>query len=405
MTKFEGSMIKGYNLNKNNLHVELIKDEVTEGYLKEYNYNHHFHFGIRNLFNKGKKLTVLVECDEQEKLKNPFKRIWVSENIDDQYKLINVDGEMKVPGKYKFTINLKPGKNIFIANYSPIRYSNLLKRIEFAAKRSHGIGRVIGKTVQDRDIVSYEYGDVEKNPVIMFIAGYHPPEMEPIAIESIMELLNEKEKRESIIDKYAIVLVPFVNPDGFANMKQGSNINDINFHWRFFGNTQYECPECYALWEYCKKIKPVFFMDFHIFTFQNNERRPYIIPPFLYSNKLFRDIIYNINNKLVKICNGNRSFSEKIISPNLLSSMLRTEIGTVVSPKFHLHIKDGTKECKDITKNIFLSIIDIYNNYDIMDIKNSRKKPYGYHEDTKIFIIKMKIINFYYFKIRPKIKL
>jgi len=361
---FEGSMIGGYEIEEESVRIRIKKEPVTRGYHHIHNYNLHFNFGIRNLSRENKKLKIKVGEKSEEQLKAPFQRIWIKQGEDEDYKLKEIDGKMDGAGCFQFDIEIQGSSVHYIANYFPIPREKLIKEIESAAASSGGVQRVIGKSCEERDIVSYEYGDVNEKPTFVFMSGYHPPEMEAISTISIMKRLANKDLRERILGRFSIVIIPLVNPDGYANNMQGSNMRGINFHWRFFGNTKEECPECHHVWEYMKKIKPVFFQDFHTFTFQNFRARPYTIPPYLYPEKWKRSVQDEINRKMSDLCNITYKFhrkfitSDRILSPMILANGLRKEFGTIISPKFHTHMKDGKENCERLVSEVFSAVIE-----------------------------------------------
>ncbi|MHA1491427.1 MAG: M14 family zinc carboxypeptidase [Promethearchaeota archaeon] len=266
---------------------------------------------------------------------------------------------------------------------------------------------IIGKTVQGRNIVAYEYGNINSKPTILIISGFHPPERDTVAIEAIMEKLLEMEWRERALKNYSFSLIPILNPDGFANSMQGSNINEINFHWKFFGNDKDKCPEAYSIWEYCKKIKPVVLFDFHAFTFQNNNPRPYLIPEGYYVAKKSRLIQKYFNSKLSALCglSKNRySRNEVILAPTLLATRLRNEFGTLTVPKFHLHMKDGIEESKQMALKCLEIILRGLRRFDVKNSGEILKIPYGEIRTTIIGKLRIKLLNFWFFYLISSLK-
>ena len=126
--------------------------------------------------------------------------------------------------------------------------------------------------------------------------------MDPLVISFILELFEDDLWIDKVLHRLSFTFIPMANPDGFAHMMQGSNVNNINFHWKFFGNSKEDCPEAYSIWRYCMSIKPVFFMDFHMFTFQNFERRAYTIPPLYLPSRKLRRLQDSINKELSELC-------------------------------------------------------------------------------------------------------
>ena len=226
--------------------------------------------------------------------------------------------------------------------------------------------------------------------------------IDTIAISAIMEKFLEEPWKKDILERFSFSFIPILNPDGFANSMQGSNANSINFHWRFFGNTKEKCPEAYHIWEYCIKLKPVVFFDFHAFTFQNNRPRPYIIPEGYYVTKKSRRIQKYFNANLLKLCglnDCNYSRNEVILAPNLLSSKLRDELGTLTVPKFHLHMNQGLDASKNMAIDSINIIIQGLRKFNVKNNGEILKSPYGKIETKLYDKLRIKLLNFWFFNI------
>jgi hypothetical protein len=222
-----------------------------------------------------------------------------------------------------------------------------------------------------------------------------------------MEKFLDKQWKKNVFSKYSFSMIPILNPDGFANSMQGSNLNEINFHWKFFGNTVNNCPESHFIWEYCKIIKPVVFFDFHAFTFQNNSARPYWIPEGYYISKKAREIqkFYNMNlSELCGMGKNNTSRNEVILAPDLLATKLRNELGTITVPKFHLHMKDGLEESKRMSLKCFEIILRGLNKYNIKSSEEILKKPYGEVKPTFHDKFRIRMLNIWFFYLIPLLK-
>lgn len=403
LDNFEGAMIGSYSIKDNNIYLTLKKEKPTIGYRKKiFNYNLHFHFGLQNQSRKDEVYHIFVDCDNNNDLEHVIPRFWISENIDEEYKLVNnVDGKTDFHGKYYFNLKLPANKILYVANFPPIRFSKVYKIFHDLSIKSHAKEIIIGKTVQNRDIKAYEYGDLENKPTILFVAGFHPPERDTVAIIAMMEKLsNDNKWKEEICENYSFSFIPILNPDGFANAMQGSNINEINFHWKFFGNSVDECSEARSIWEYCMKITPIVFFDFHAFTFQDNNAMIYWIPKGFYVDKKVRKMQNSLNEKLKKLCNGNYSSSEKIFAPNLLATKLRNDIGTLTSPKFHLHMKDGVNKSKEMAINCLEIVLSVLCYHKINSSDDILKKPYGKIKANITDLMRIKLLNFWYFGVK-----
>ena len=101
---------------------------------------------------------------------------------------------------------------------------------------------------------------------------------------------------------------------------------------------------------------------------------------------------------------GELSKNEAILAPNLLSTRLRNEFGTITIPKFHLHMKNDIKGSKQMSLNCLDIIYDGLKKYKVYDSKEILKIPYG---DIKIIFfdkIKIKMLNIWYFYLIGLIK-
>lgn len=403
LDKFEGAMIANYIIKDNNIYMELKKEKPTFGFRnKKFDYNLHFHFGLHNQSKKDEIYNIFIECDNNNDLHHPMPRLWISGNIDEEYKLVNnIDGKTDFHGKYCFTVHLVAGQLLYIANFPPIKFSRLNKIFQDLAAKSNAKEIIVGRTVENRCIKAYEYGDLKNKPTILFVAGFHPPERDTVAIIAIMEKLSNNNKwKEEIFESYSFSVIPILNPDGFANAMQGSNINEINFHWKFFGHSIDECPEANSIWEYCLRIKPIVFFDFHAFTFQDNNAMIYWIPKGYYVSKKVRRIQNDLNKRLKELCRGKFSTSEKILAPNLLSTKLRNDIGTLTSPKFHLHMKDGINKSKEMAIMCLEIVLSVLRYHKIKSSTEILKKPYGKIKSHIQDEIRIRLLNYWYFRLK-----
>lgn len=403
---FEGSMIGKYQVENNKIFINLKKEKPTFGFRnKKFDYNLHFHFGLYNSCNEEKTVEIFIECRDKKRLNGRLTRLWLSNNFDKEYELVeNVIGKTNFHGKYHFKLHLVKKQKLYLANYPPKKYSTLKKTLQNLSDKSNAKEVIIGRTVENRSIIAYEFGNIDNNPTILFVAGFHPPERDTLAIEAIMDKFQNTEWKENVFQNYSFSFIPILNPDGFANAMQGSNINEINFHWKFFGNTKDKCPEAYYIWKYCSKIKPIIFFDFHSFTFQNNTARPYLIPERYYVGKKARHIQNYLNNKLKELCGQNYSKNESILAPNLLATKLRNEFGTITVPKFHLHMKDGIEESKKMAIHCLEIVLSILYRCKVNSKAEILKKPHGkikYHIYDRI---RIKLLDLWFFKIKIFIK-
>jgi hypothetical protein len=407
--EFENAMISKYSIQDYKMYIDLKKEKPTIGFKnKKFDYNLHLNFGVYNKSQDEKEISVFIDCSKENELKNSIPWLWTSNDFNKEYKLTkNISGKTDFHGKNFFKLLIKSNEKIFIANFPPKSYNKIRAEFTELSTKTKANKINIGKTTQGRDIIAYEYGDINNKPTILFVSGFHPPERDTIAIGAIMERFLDKQWRDKVLRNYSFSFIPILNPDGFANSMQGSNIKEINFHWKFFGNSMEDCPEAHNIWEYCMKLKPIVFFDFHAFTFQNNSPRPYLIPDGYYISKKGRAIQKYYNSSLSKLCGlgkNNSIRNEVILAPNLLATGLRDKFGTVTAPKFHLHMKDGIEKTKEMAVNCLDIILDGLKKYDIYSSDEILKIPYGKVKASIQDNLRIKRLNLWFFYMIPLIK-
>ena len=78
LDNFEGAMIGEYNIKNNNIYMHLKMEKPTIGYRnKNFDYNLHFHFGIKNQISKKINIKFFIQCKSEEELNNNLPRIWI----------------------------------------------------------------------------------------------------------------------------------------------------------------------------------------------------------------------------------------------------------------------------------------------------------------------------------------
>ena len=129
---------------------------------------------------------------------------------------------------------------------------------------------IIGFSVLRNPIHMFFAEKNTNNPYILVLGRQHPPEVTgALAMKSfINELLTENFLTDSFLDRYNILFVPLMNPDGVMNgfWRYNANKKDLNRDW---GN--FTTPETTAVYKKLTKLsnkKLVLFIDFHS-TFKN----------------------------------------------------------------------------------------------------------------------------------------
>ena len=129
---------------------------------------------------------------------------------------------------------------------------------------------IIGFSVLRNPIHMFFAEKNTNNPYILILGRQHPPEVTgALAMKSfINELLTENFLTDSFLDRYNILFVPLMNPDGVMNgfWRYNANKKDLNRDWGNF--TQPETDAVYKKLTKLSNKKLVLFIDFHS-TFKN----------------------------------------------------------------------------------------------------------------------------------------
>ena len=129
---------------------------------------------------------------------------------------------------------------------------------------------IIGFSVLRNPIHMFFAEKNTNNPYILVLGRQHPPEVTgALAMKSfINELLTENFLTDSFLDRYNILFVPLMNPDGVMNgfWRYNANKKDLNRDWGNF--TQPETDAVYKKLTKLSNKKLILFIDFHS-TFKN----------------------------------------------------------------------------------------------------------------------------------------
>lgn len=129
---------------------------------------------------------------------------------------------------------------------------------------------IIGFSVLRNPIHMFFAEKNTNNPYILILGRQHPPEVTgALAMKSfINKLLTENFLTDSFLDRYNILFVPLMNPDGVMNgfWRYNANKKDLNRDWGNF--TQPETDAVYKKLIKLSNKKLVLFIDFHS-TFKN----------------------------------------------------------------------------------------------------------------------------------------
>jgi predicted deacylase len=136
------------------------------------------------------------------------------------------------------------------------------------AKKSYINKIVIGHTVQERPLTALTISESNGKNLLVVLSRQHPPEItgykEMIAF--VETLTGDSRKARKFREKFEIIVVPMMNPDGVDNGHWRHNMGgiDLNRDWRFFNQ-----PETSGLRKFMLNVineqnaKVRFSVDFH----------------------------------------------------------------------------------------------------------------------------------------------
>lgn len=146
------------------------------------------------------------------------------------------------------------------------------------------VRKPIGKSRNDRELTALQIAIAQKQPLLIVISRQHPPEVTGyIAMKAFVEeLISTTALAEKFREKFSIVVVPMLNPDGVDNGHWRHNTGgvDLNRDWQFYNQ-----PEIDQFQQYIhqlvkmNELDVVLGLDFHsthndlLYTF-NNETFP-----------------------------------------------------------------------------------------------------------------------------------
>ena len=160
------------------------------------------------------------------------------------------------------------GKPLFIAGQEiivPATYSAWLSQLEKSPEVS---GFMLGKSAQGRDIPGATIGNPNAKEVVVLLGRQHPPEVTgALALFPFVEtILADNEEAKAFRQRFQIVLVPMLNPDGvvLGHWRHNTGGKDLNRDWGPF-----EQPETRLMRDLLEGIdadparKLRLFLDFH----------------------------------------------------------------------------------------------------------------------------------------------
>ena len=126
----------------------------------------------------------------------------------------------------------------------------------------------MGKSRDGRELTALKISVEPKQPLLVVISRQHPPEVTGyMAMKAFMEeLISSSELAQEFRDKFSIVVLPMLNPDGVDNGHWRHNTGgvDLNRDWQFYNQPEVDQFQRY-IHQLVKqhKLDVVLGLDFH----------------------------------------------------------------------------------------------------------------------------------------------
>jgi predicted deacylase len=184
----------------------------------------------------------------------------------------------------------------------------------------------IGKSKEGRPIHMLEVvtDETKDKPYVVLIGRQHPPEVTGALalMPFVEETLSQDKLSTAFLEKFNLLIVPLVNPDGVVagNWRFNMGGTDLNRDWGPFRQ-----PETRAVRDAFKRFETgqdriAFFLDFHS-TWRNllytqTDEEP-TIPP-MFTKKWVEAVDKRLDDKVYKFTREPRAVSERPISKNYI---------------------------------------------------------------------------------------
>jgi hypothetical protein len=353
LTDHPGTRIGKAEVNGNRVSIEMLHEPMTRADWTTHDYNVHFCVGLENAANERCEVDLSIQNGAWDALPDIVPALYSAAAPDGPYAPAPLAARSDLGKRYCIRVPLDGGEKRYVAN-TMVRVPAALAETFDALGREGGADRrVIGRTLEGRDIVAYVYGDPDTRGTLLVSSGFHPPEPDTLASAEIMRHLAGPEGA-GLLDEVAIAVVPLANPDGYANGTQGSNAAGINFYWHFARELPERCPEAAALWRFADALAPRGYIDFHCYTFQLRKKPgPYQRPPFFHDDRRVRAACRSLYARLAP---GVPVTGFSAYAPHTLGAMLTARYDTLSLAKYHLHLAEGEEGCRERGRRVFLAM-------------------------------------------------
>lgn len=346
---FEASRLGSAQVRGNEARIELRYETPVTADGMSHDYRLHFTFGLENLTASPLRARVRIGGGDRAQLPYPGPLIYASGDPREGYRLLAVEGASDEVNRYDFDVALRGRQAIYLANCLPRPLSVVVPCLERAAERGGARKVVFGRSLEQRDLIAYEYRNPGADrPLVLVSSGIHPPEPDTLATEALMDFLATEEG-QALRAAYDVVVAPVLNPDGYYHGTQAGNAAGINFYWDFRHRDEAHCPEAVALHRYAMELRPAVYFDFHAYTFQRRKHAsPYCRPVSRYRGREVRAVVRSLNQALLdRVSRGKRMEGFVTYAPSTLGEKLTRELNTISYAKYHVHLQEGEAACRE----------------------------------------------------------
>lgn len=376
---FEGARLGSAVVDGNTISIKLLYDEPVVADWKRHDYRLHFTFGIENTGKIDQDVRVRVSAGNRDELAYPSPLLYLSNMPQEGYQKVDVVGASDEFNKYDFDIKIPAMKTVFIANCLPRMLPVLEPLLEGIGKETNAQRIVFGQSIEGRELVAYQYmRDGENRPLVLVTSGIHPPEPDTLATQALMEFLGKEESRY-LRDVFDFVIIPVMNPDGYAHGSQAGNAAGINFYWDFRYRDEARCPEAKALYDFAMVLKPVLYFDFHAYTFQSRKHAsPYCKPVRRYRGEKVRQAISKSYDRVKSdVSSGKAVYGFGTYAPSTFGEILTRKLNTIGYAKYHIHLQDGVDESKNHAVAAVRTVCGVLLEQKLTRPQDILKFPYG----------------------------